>query len=179
MMDLFWPEEMEAFYERNKLKKGGSKGGKDMQGPQLRRFLQEACLKDLAETLGEEAEPWIWYLETIHNCYYSMVMKTLPQDYSYEIAFNDFQLAFDNVHDLWGLPETLKVHIVSDHVLEFFAIEGLSCWSTSEETGEACHKLYKRRRKTHKLDSSDVLGKEAEHDLRTGLNVHNLKSKRA
>ena len=90
--------------------------------------------------------------ETISNCYYTMVRMTLPEDYSYESAFEDFDMAFDNVHDLWGLPETLKVHILSSHVPEYFAIEGVTCWSTSEETVEGCIKLYKRRSRTHKAD---------------------------
>ena len=52
---------------------------------------------------------------------------------------------FNNVHYLWGLPETLKCHIWADHVMEFFSIEGLTFWQTNEECGEACHKLYSTR----------------------------------
>ena len=81
------------------------------------------------------------------------------------------------MNDLWGLPETLKCHIMGSHVVEYFAMEGVTRWSTSEETGEACHKLYKRRARTHQLDNNrNVVGKRVERCLRTGFNIHNLKS---
>ena len=35
---------------------------------------------------------------------------------------------FAKVGDLWGLPETLKVHIWADHVMEYFGMEGLTFW---------------------------------------------------
>ena len=88
-----------------------------------------------------------------------MVKKDLsppgePLDYSYEEAFDDYNRAFDHVNDLWGLPETLKCHIMGSHVVEYFVMEGATCWSTSEVRG---------------LES-------LERCLRTGFNIHNLKS---
>ena len=60
-----------------------------------------------------------------------MVKKDLsppgePLDYSYEEALDDYNRAFDHVNDLWGLPETLKCHIMGSHVVEYFVMEGVT-----------------------------------------------------
>ena len=66
-------------------------------------------------------------------------------DNGYEEAIIKFIEAFNGCHDAWGLPETLKIHILEHHVGDYLAMEGITCWSTNDELVESCHALLERR----------------------------------
>ena len=113
-----------------------------MTGGVLRALMFE--VDELEKLLGcEDGDTWCNYIRSIHGVYSTMVQKNLAEDFSYEKKFEDFNDCFNAVHDGWGLPETLKVHLMNSHVLEFLAAEGCTMWSMSEECMENCHNLFK------------------------------------
>ena len=78
-------------------------------------MFNEFHLGQLKELLGDFADvhTWINYLGCILNMHRLCVRSELPEDFSYEDVIREYTDAFEDVHQLFGVSETLKVHILS------------------------------------------------------------------
>ena len=79
-------------------------------------MFNEYHLSELRKHLGgdfDDIDAWIHYLSCILKMHTLCVRSELPDDYSYEATILEFKDAFEVVHDLYGVSETLKVHILS------------------------------------------------------------------
>ena len=88
------------------------------------------------------------YLRAVRDLYGVLVQKNLDVD-GYKDKVQKFQETFEECHQMWALPETLKVHIISSHVQDYFEMTGQTCWSTNDENVEAVHQLLERRNLRH------------------------------
>ena len=139
MEEIYGSDVMDKFYQWHGFKKGGSPGGKFAckysffychiflfsllffhfsfcKGKELRRMFTEYHLEELKKHLGgdfADIEIWINYLRCCLKMHTMCVRSELPQDYSYEETIQEYKDAFEDVHQLYGVSETLKVHILS------------------------------------------------------------------
>jgi len=74
--------------------------------------------------------------------------KTLDVN-GYKEKVKTFKRTFEECYQMWGLPETLKIHILSSHVEDFLEMTGQTCWSTNDENVECVHQLLERRNLRH------------------------------
>ena len=76
----------------------------------------EQYLEELRKHLGGDLADiniWIQYLRCCLKMHTLCVRSNLPDDFSYEGTIQEYKDAFEDVHQLYGVSETLKVHILS------------------------------------------------------------------
>ena len=114
---------MEWFYEMYGFQRGGTPGG-GFTGKEIRTMFKEENLENLRQLLGESeiVDEWIEYLGSILNLHRTCVKDKLPEDLG-RSDIEHYKMAFKKVNERWKLSETVKVHILKDHVGEFFANE--------------------------------------------------------
>ena len=138
-----------------------------MTGPNLRELLKPESLKELSRLLGDDWGSWICYMDAISSCSYTKALQKLPENFSYEEAFHNYNYAFDYVNDLWGLPEKSCLGILCHgrcHMLDAGSpLRKLEKPATSSTRGEP-------RLMALTTNSRNVVGKDVERCLRTGLN---------
>ena len=96
------------------------------KGKELRRMCTEYHLEELKKHLGgdfADIETWINYLRCCLKMHTMCVRSKLPEDYSYEETILEYKDAFEDVHQLYGVSETLKVHILSGALNGFVALD--------------------------------------------------------
>ena len=79
-------------------------------------MFNEYHLNELRKHLGGDLvdiDNWINYLSCCLKMHTMCVRSQLPEDYSYEETIREYTDAFEDVHQLYGVSETLKVHIFS------------------------------------------------------------------
>ena len=134
MENIYGIEVMEMFYKWHGFRKGGTPGGAFTckycfsflflfcftapfyEGKELRRMFNEYHLSELRKHLGGDLDDiniWINYLSCCLKMHILCVRSKLPEDYSYEGTIQEYKEAFEDVHQLYGVSETLKVHILS------------------------------------------------------------------
>ena len=76
-------------------------------------MFDEYHLGELRKILGdyEEVNVWINYLSCCKKMHSLCVRSEFPEDY--ETVIEEYKEAFEEVHQLFGVSETLKVHILS------------------------------------------------------------------
>ena len=77
-------------------------------------MFDEYHLGELRKILGEDYDDvnvWINYLASCKKMHVLCVRSEFPEDY--ETVIEEYREAFEEVHQLFGVSETLKVHILS------------------------------------------------------------------
>ena len=106
------------------------------------------------------------------------VSKEIAPDYNARIS--NFTKAFDAVHQLHSLPETLKIHILKSHVGDYLSLSGVTCWSNSDEMVETCHQLLDRRHRKHQTKKTkNLVGAHKEKMSKFVFNTFNAKGLRS
>ena len=85
-------------------------GNKDFIGRLCREIISVEKLAELQNLLGDDGTEFVRFLSAIRELHKSMVGGEL-EDYSYEDNVYEYSDAFNDVHELYGLPETVKCHI--------------------------------------------------------------------
>ena len=133
-------------------------------------------LQELSLMLGDNGKDWISYLECFREVYYVAAKHEL--DPSYPAKIDAFKKAFNTLNEVWGLSETLKVHIVEEHLGEFLDSAKETLWTCSDENVEACHQLVKRRNIRHNNNCKNLVGSQKRKLASRGQNIFNAKNKR-
>ena len=137
-MEFYWQDVMTEFYRRHALKKSGQSAGGKFNGVDIRLIFKESSLEELANMLPVEAEPFLNYFRSIKEMHSAVVSK----EYSYsrcEKAIFDFEVNFWHLHNEFSLSMTLKIHVILDHYLWYFAEMGKNFHDTNGEYVEAVH----------------------------------------
>ena len=110
-------------------------------------MFRENYLDELLRILGEDDEDsiaMVEYLRSIRILYYTCVKRELDQtNFSYTTDVANFRSSFEEVHKRWQVKETLKIHILREHILEFFIDTQETMNTTNDQGPEA--KLYDNR----------------------------------
>ena len=130
-----------------------SKDTYDFTGKKLKLVFSEPYLKVLALCLGEDesCKAMIAYMRATLAVYNICVKRELdPETMIHMQVIDDFKEAFENVHkSSFMVPESLKVHIVSCHLEEYFALTGETLAKCNDEHHENCHGMVRRREENH------------------------------
>ena len=106
---------MEQFYAQFGFKRGGTAGNKDFIGRICREIISPPMLAELQAVLVEDGVEvgveLVRYLAAIHDLHMCCVAESL-ENLDYHKAVQDYIDAFDEVHEVCGVPETVKVHIL-------------------------------------------------------------------
>ena len=94
-------------------------------------------------------------MTALRELYGVLVQKNLDVD-GYKSKVDKFKRTFEECFQMWGLPETLKIHILSSHVQDFLEMTGQTCWSTNDENVECVHQLLERRNLRHNPITTSV-----------------------
>ena len=139
--------DMNIYYLRHFLNKTGEGPGGKFNGPSVKTVLKN--LDDLAEQLPEEAGSFINYLDSIKKLHRMCTEEKLSDNYREVIE--EFKEAFENVHQLFGLSETLKVHVILSHYSDYFELTGKTFKETNGEHHEALHHTLKTMERNKNL----------------------------
>ena len=69
---------------------------------------------------------------------------------NYEETIEEFKDAFENVHQLFGISETFKIHVISHHYSDYFKMTGKTFTETNGEHHEALHHTLKTMERNKK-----------------------------
>ena len=122
VMETFFPEQMTQFFEDFSFRKGGGPGN-DFTGKTISEMIKEEKLLLLGQYLGEDGDMFVRYLAAIREMMAVCNQEEL-MDYSYEEKAEEFRDAFEEIQEAYGLPETIKVHILGHHVPDYLARTG-------------------------------------------------------
>ena len=180
MMEIEFETIMETFYQWFNHRKGGTPGAM-FTGKVIRAIIEPESLNELSNMLGEAGDPWIKYLSAIREVHRLCVNPSLSPNF--EEVIQDFRDAFEVLHELdekeCGVSETLKVHIVSDHLCEYFTEEGITMASTNDEAVETAHQVVaKREIRSNKRMTRNLTGPlklKRSHEFITKFNSMNKK----
>ena len=109
-LEVYFPEVMNHFYALYGFKRYGMPGNKDFIGRLCREMISAEKLAELLRLIGEDGASFVRYLSAIRELHKCMVTDEL-KDYNYEDCVYEYSDAFNDVHELYGLPETVKCHI--------------------------------------------------------------------
>ena len=166
---------MFQFYHDKSYVKGNTTGG-EFTGKVLRKIISPTSLSLLSTYLGDTAGPYIQYLDSLREIYIVCAKKHLDDDYSYEQKVTRFQQSFDEVHRLFNLSETTKVHILYSHVQEFLSLHGHTMAMFSVEPIETCHGQLRFMERRHNLRCNTLVGKYKGQRSKASFDLWNLKS---
>ena len=178
-MEVVWGDSgaMETYYERIKVRRGNSAGGQFTGGP-CRQIISKKSLQELQQLLGHDGKVFVDYLASLRELYEVLVSKEIAPDYDARIS--KFTKAFEAVHQLHSLPETLKIHILKSHVGDYLSLSGVTCWSNSDEMVETCHQLLDRRHRKHQTKKTkNLVGAHKEKMSKFAFNTFNAKGLRS
>ena len=131
--------EMKYFYLTKHLNKTGEGVGGKFNGPSIKTVLKNT--EDLENHLPETAGPFITYLNSINSLHKMCIENELSDNY--EETIENFKENFEVVHQLFGVSQTLKIHIIMDHYSEYFKMTGTNFKNTNGEHHEALHHTLK------------------------------------
>ena len=99
--------------------KGDGKGG-DFSGKIIKKIVHsEAILEDLQSSISDGFIPFINILKSIASVHNLCRAAVLSPDF--DEILNEFTISAEECSSKFGLSKTLKMHIISDHVVDFLA----------------------------------------------------------
>ena len=105
--DLF-PEQMKVFYEDYRFEKGDS-AGKKFVGVTLSEIMKEDKLATLSLLLGPPGAVAIDYLSALRELLAECNKEEVSAEEVYMGKADSFRMAFEAMHEAYGLSETIKV----------------------------------------------------------------------
>ena len=87
------------------------------------------------------ASSFVNYFDSIRKLHRMCTEEKLGENY--EETIEEFKDAFENVHQLFGISETLKIHVISHHYSDYFKMTGKTFRETNGEHHEALHHTLK------------------------------------
>ena len=99
--------------------------------------------------MGKEYEEFIIHLKNISEVHKVATKKELDIDDAKEVLTkftNDWKV----MRDKFNLSESLKIHIINDHMLDYFELTGKTLLTVSDEITEAAHSALRTFDERHK-----------------------------
>ena len=92
--------------------------GSDWEGNQLKLIMKKENLDKLEDCIPSQFAPFVDCLRNLDNVYTSCTGSVL--DPYHEQVIDKFSDSFDILHKQFGVTITPKVHIIQDHLADFF-----------------------------------------------------------
>ena len=115
----------------------------------------DSKLEYLKEFVGFELAPLIECLRSLSSVYDLCRRRVL--DPNFQEIISEFTITWAECSEKFGLSKTLKVHIISDHLSDYFHKEGKTLLKRNDENVEAVHSKYRQFLERHSYNVVDVL----------------------
>ena len=141
----------------------------DFIGKKLQLMFSEPYLAVLSNCLpqDEDSAAMVDYMRAILKLHKSAVRKELDNETMVHVQdIEDFRIAFDKVHQSsYEVPETLKVHVLKEHLIQFFVLTNESCAKYYDGHIEAMHGNQRRIEETMCLKVNEESGEKSGENL--------------
>jgi hypothetical protein len=148
------PDSIKAFENKYNMKPDGQGG--EYSGPTIKKIVHsEVILEDLQSCLEETHVPLLTCLKSIgelHNICRSRILNP-----SYKQVISDFNTNWDQCTQMFGLSKTLKIHIICDHLEQYFTKTGSTLLDKTDETTESGHSTYSKFERIHGMFVRDEM----------------------
>ena len=91
---------------------------------------------------------FVTHLKHISTIHYFATRKDLDRDAA-RVAIDDFLEHWDQMRDKFDLSETLKLHIIKHHLMDYFELTGEALLSVTDEVTEAVHSALRFHDEAH------------------------------
>ena len=108
ILEAIFPDQMNAFYEDFRFEKGDC-AGKKFVGVTLTQIMAEDKLATLSLMLGPPVDVFIDYLAALRELLVECNKEVVSEEEVYMGKAATFRLAFEAMHEAYGLSETVKV----------------------------------------------------------------------
>ena len=95
-------------------------------------------MNELCEVIGEDNHEFIIHLQDIAKVHEVATIRVLDIDVAKEVLTN-FDVNWTNLRDKFDLNESLKIHLIKDHMYDYFELTGQTLLRVSDEVTEAAH----------------------------------------
>ena len=130
--------------------------------------MKKENLDKLEECIPFQFTPFVDCLNHLDNVYTSCTGSIL--DPFHDQVIKQFSESFNILHKQFGVTITPKVHIIQDHLIDFFKLNGgVSLKVTTEQLDEACHHFVKKRLNECNYFVKDVGSYKHGEDLLSGM----------
>ena len=113
--------------------------GKKLEGNQCRAVLKNISNLNIPPHLIEY-EIVFYKLKALHLLCNEQILPC-----NYDKRINDFSVAWVNLSKKFNISTTPKVHIIMDHLSDYFEMTNLSLRKTTEEVVESMHQFVNKR----------------------------------
>ena len=128
---------IDAFLKKYHFK--GSGPGGDFNGPTIKSLINnDNKLNELKAEIGPENEDLILRLKNISEVHRVATRKELDIDDAKSVL-TKFSEHWKILRENFDLSECLKIHIINDHMLDYFELTGKTLLTVSDEITEAAH----------------------------------------
>ena len=109
LMENKYPQEMQEFYKKHNLKKGGDSVGGKFIGPKVKFIIHEDRLVELEQLLPIDASPFISYLRSIRELHIICITSEFTEA-AWKMALFDFEQNFFFLYEVYNLNMTQNSH---------------------------------------------------------------------
>ena len=147
--------------------KGSGLGG-EFKGPTIKSLINnEERLFELLEVIGDQNKEFITHLKDIAKVHEVATRKSLDIDLAKEVLTN-FNENWQVLRNKFDLNETLKIHLIKDHMFDYFELTGKTLLRVSDEITEAAHSALRIHDERH---GYKILNKGTEqHEKKKNIN---------
>ena len=110
VLEMHFPDQMKAFYEDYSFEKGDC-AGKKFVGVTLSQIMAEDKLAILSLMLGPPGAVFIDYLTALREMLDECNKEEVSTEEVYMAKADNYRLAFEAMHEAYGLSETIKVQL--------------------------------------------------------------------
>ena len=162
---------------------GITKGSYDVAGKDLKILLSDDCLLEMNMILGddEDSHMVVEYLAAILRLYKTCVQKDLGVEFSWVEDVENFKQKFQALHlnESFRLRESLKIHILKEHLSDYFILTGESLACSNDEFVESAHShVRKQEEKINMRMTKQLSGKRKRKKSLTLISWINEKNKK-
>ena len=143
MEKVFTKEKVTEFYTRNNEKRSGEAAGGKFEGNSLKKFWSEKALNDLIQNFPADIQPFVEFLRSIREVNEECMREELDLSVFYKEAIQKFEMNRKFLYEVFGLNQTLKMHVIRDHYVTYFKLMGKTLREVSAKYHEGVHHTHK------------------------------------
>ena len=149
----------------------GSGPGGDLNGPAIKKIVNsDENLDELKESIPVELDSIVDHLKLIGEVNKVATSKTLDIDKA-KLVLSKFRMNFYYIQEKFDLSESLKIHIINDHLEDYFELTGETLLTASDEITEATHSKLRKFEERHKY-KINMIGSPAHKNYQHRSTVH-------
>ena len=147
VLEKKYPDVMIQFYSEHSLTKKGQGIGGTFNGPSIKDILKEKNLNHLGSLLPPECETAIDYMKNLREIHRICLAKNVDPDS--QLILSEYERNFDILYKEKLLNMTLKNHVISHHIQQYFDLTNTTMKDTNGEFVETLHSTLRKHEENH------------------------------